>query len=90
MTSFVSQTTNHIGQGDGTGPGGGEFVRMAVMRTIGTNHIVHGFVIENSLHKTFISGNRGEGEITQRHKKVGDGDRKEVVFYFTQWMTVGP
>jgi len=61
----------------------GEFVRMAVMPTIGNNYILHGFVIEKSLHKTFTPGNRRRGEMTQRHKQVGGGDRKEVVFYFT-------
>ena len=58
---MLAKPKNIIGYADGTGPGGGEFVRMAVMRTMGDNYIVHGFVIEKSLYKTFISGNRGRG-----------------------------
>ena len=48
---------NNIGYGDGTGPGVGEFVRMAVMRTIGNNYIIHGLVIEKEGEKTLFSGN---------------------------------
>jgi hypothetical protein len=42
---------------NGPGPGTGEFVRMAVMRTIGNHYIVHGFVIELSGNKTLFNGN---------------------------------
>ena len=47
----------NLGYGNDTGPGLGEIVRMAVMRTIGNHYIVHGFVIEKSKNKTLFNGN---------------------------------
>ena len=44
-------------QNQGPGPGTGEVARIAVMRTIGNNYIVHGFVTETSGKKTLVNGN---------------------------------
>ena len=35
----------------------GEFVRLAVMRTVGNNYIVQGFVTESSVAQTLFNGN---------------------------------